>query len=266
MIKNKNLPHAIFLDIDGTLMENAKAPRIIYGDIPERNKKAIAKAQALGHKVIINTGRAFACLPEACFDGSVTFDGFVTALGACVEIGDTVVFRKDLDEKILDEILEYVLSNRLFCRFQGHEKRIYVDPDRSVPTLWTCVSSKKEFHDVLGDDRIAKITLDKNFSGEYLDFVSQRLNVYRHSPTAGEATSADCSKSRGMTLALEALGIPVERSIAMGDSINDTDMLRAAGTAVAMGNASDEVKKICDMVTLYDIEGGVGAAIEELLL
>ncbi|MBE6571513.1 MAG: HAD-IIB family hydrolase [Ruminococcaceae bacterium] len=266
MIKDKNLPHAIFLDIDGTLMESAGAASIIYGEIPERNKKAILKAQALGHKVLINTGRGYACLPEACFDKSITFDGFITGLGSYVEVDGKTVFRNDISDKALDEILEYVLSNKLCCRFHGKYKRIYADPEKRIPTLWEWIDSKESFYEMLGDDRISKITIDRNLSGEYLEFLSQRLEVYRHSPVIGEAVSAGCSKSRGMMLALEALGIPTERSIAMGDSINDTDVLRAAGTAVAPANACDEIKSICEVVTLSDVEGGVGAAIEELLL
>ncbi len=266
MIKNKNLPHAIFLDIDGTLMETGVAATIICGSIPERNKKAIIKAQSLGHKVLINTGRSYACLPKACFDGSIRFDGFVTALGSCVEIEEKSVFEQPIPHDILCEILDFVLSNKLFCRFQGHHSRIYADPEKSVPTLWTWVDSKEKFFELLGDDHIVKITADRDFTGEYLDFVSKRLKVYRHTPTTGEATTMGCGKERGMMLALDALGIPIERSIAMGDSINDLDVLCAAGTSVATENAKDTVKAVCDMVTLRDVDGGVGAAIEKLLL
>lgn len=265
MIKDKKMPHAIFLDIDGTLMENGTAATIIYGDIPERNKKAITKAQNLGHKVLINTGRSYACLPQACFDGSVTFDGFVTALGSHVEIAGKTVFEQNIPTKTLCEILDYVLENKLSCRFQGHHSRIYADPEKSVPTLWEWIDSKESFFDALGEDRIAKITIDRNFDGEYLDFISKKLHIYRHSPTAGEATTKGCGKAQGMMIALEALGIPAECSIAMGDSINDLDVLQAAGFSVATANACDEVKAICDTVTLCDIEGGVGAAIEKLL-
>ena len=266
MIKDKSLPHAIFLDIDGTLMENGKAATIIYGTIPEKNKCAIKKAQSLGHKVFINTGRSYACLPVACFDGSISFDGFVTALGSNVEIGGKTVFEQNIPNEMIGEILDYILENKLSCRFQGHHSRIYADPEKSLPTLWTWIDSKESFFELLGNDRIAKITIDRNFTGEYLDFVSKKLNIYRHTPTAGEATSKNCSKSLGMMIALESLGIPVERSIAMGDSVNDLDVLRIAGTSVATGNADDEVKAECEMVTLCAVDGGVGAAIEELLL
>ena len=52
----------------------------------------------------------------------------------------------------------------------------------------------------------------------------------------------------------------------MGDSVNDIDMLKNAGTAVAVGNASDKIKEIADFVSTPSREGGVAYALQELLL
>ena len=45
--------------------------------------------------------------------------------------------------------------------------------------------------------------------------------------------------------------------IVMGDSANDMEMLRAAGTGIAMGNASEEVKALADEVTDSVADDGV---------
>lgn len=37
------------------------------------------------------------------------------------------------------------------------------------------------------------------------------------------------------------LGIPMNETLAIGDSENDLDILRAAGTGIAMGNAPAEI-------------------------
>ena len=62
------------------------------------------------------------------------------------------------------------------------------------------------------------------------------------------------------------VGVPIEHCIAMGDSANDIDMLKVAGISVAMGDAIDEVKKICTYVSCDCKDGGVGQAIEKFLL
>ena len=64
----------------------------------------------------------------------------------------------------------------------------------------------------------------------------------------------------------ELISVPMERTIAMGDSSNDIDMLKSAGIAVAMGNAINEVKEICDFISCDAKDGGVAKALEKLIL
>ena len=73
-----------------------------------------------------------------------------------------------------------------------------------------------------------------------------------------------CSKSRAMNYAMEFLGIPFEQSIAMGDSMNDFDMIEKAGIGVAMGNAVPEIKDIADMITDDVNSAGVASALEKI--
>ena len=62
------------------------------------------------------------------------------------------------------------------------------------------------------------------------------------------------------------LGISMEETMAVGDSGNDAEMLKAAGLGVAMGNASKAIKDISDVVTLTNEECGVAHAIETYIL
>ena len=49
--------------------------------------------------------------------------------------------------------------------------------------------------------------------------------------------------------------------MAIGDSNNDLEMLKAAGKSIAMGNAIPEVKEACDYVTGTCEEDGFAEAI-----
>lgn len=53
--------------------------------------------------------------------------------------------------------------------------------------------------------------------------------------------------------------------IAFGDSMNDKSMFEVAGLAIAMGNASDELKQYADEVTLNHNENGIPHALKKLL-
>ncbi len=57
----------------------------------------------------------------------------------------------------------------------------------------------------------------------------------------------------------------MEDVMTMGDNWNDASMLEMAGRGVAMGNASDKIKKLCDYETVANDQDGVAKAIEEML-
>ncbi len=58
-------------------------------------------------------------------------------------------------------------------------------------------------------------------------------------------------------------GIPMEKTIACGDQLNDLTMIEAAGLGVAVGNAVQRVKEAADIVTVTNNEGAVGKIIRE---
>ena len=68
-----------------------------------------------------------------------------------------------------------------------------------------------------------------------------------------------------MKQVLEYYGTDISHCIAMGDSLNDSDMLEAAGISVAMGNAVDDIKSICDYVSVDADKGGVAVAIMKFI-
>ncbi|MBO4298872.1 MAG: HAD-IIB family hydrolase [Clostridia bacterium] len=62
-----------------------------------------------------------------------------------------------------------------------------------------------------------------------------------------------------------SLGIAREETLAVGDDGNDLGLLQAAGMAVAMGNATDEVKRACARVVADNDHDGVAELIGEIL-
>ena len=79
-----------------------------------------------------------------------------------------------------------------------------------------------------------------------------------------EMSPANFTKGSGLVELCDFLKIDIAEAVAVGDADNDKEVLQIAGCGVAMGNASDEIKKIADVVTLDNDSDGVAAAIERL--
>jgi Cof subfamily protein (haloacid dehalogenase superfamily) len=73
---------------------------------------------------------------------------------------------------------------------------------------------------------------------------------------------------KGAALSFLAKRFTIERheTMAIGDSLNDLDMIKAAGFGVAMGNAADSVKQAAQAVTGHHDAEGVAEAIEKYVL
>lgn len=81
-----------------------------------------------------------------------------------------------------------------------------------------------------------------------------------------ELSPTGISKGTGLSKLCKLLGIPVEQSIAVGDSGNDLEMIRAAGLGVAMANASPEILDAADVVVADNNHDGCAEAIRTFLL
>lgn len=71
----------------------------------------------------------------------------------------------------------------------------------------------------------------------------------------------DVTKATGLRFALDELGIPLERTVGVGDAENDQALLAECGLAAAVGNALDSLKACADVV----MTGTYGAGVAELL-
>ncbi len=259
-------PHAVFLDIDGTLLSG--------GVLPFENISAIARAQAQGHKIFLNTGRSLSFIPWKALEG-IRFDGICAGCGSYVEIDGRVLRSVALEPEFVAYVADaYKKSGRsLFMegeqacfRVNIQEKKEKANKMLSAASF-PCyeISDGNEFLEKYYEQRISKFTFwGEGFHREDKAIWEEKLRVIEH-PTYAESVIIGCDKALGMKVALDALGIPKEHSIAMGDSANDTEMLEYAGISVAMGNATEEIKQMCTYISTNASDGGVGHALEELL-
>ena len=80
-----------------------------------------------------------------------------------------------------------------------------------------------------------------------------------------EVLKKGVNKAFGLEKLAAALNIKPSEIAAIGDAANDIEMLEYAGLAIAMRNASEEVKAIADIVTDTNENNGVIKAIDKLI-
>lgn len=95
--------------------------------------------------------------------------------------------------------------------------------------------------------------------------LAKKCRMLESFSTAIEFGALQADKGKAFLDLADACGIRRSETAAFGDGGNDVDLLRAAGTAVAMGNAIQKVKDCADFVTEDNEHDGVARGILKLL-
>lgn len=87
----------------------------------------------------------------------------------------------------------------------------------------------------------------------------------RSLPHFCEILSVDAGKDKALAWVCSQTGVKVEEVIAFGNGFNDVEMLKWAGTGVAMAGAESVVFEVCDDLAKSPNEDGVAVYLESLL-
>lgn len=255
---------AIFFDIDGTLVDSA------FGKLSESTAAAIRKARENGHLCFINTGRTW-CLVKGIFEGQAEFDGYLLGCGTMILYRGGVLMHKtfspELSQRILDALEYYHIDallegvENVFCR---RDEEMYSDYFRRYAKQYQRLHFPDYTHAAGRYDKLFARTenradmqaFQRGFEQE-LDFIDRGEGFY-------EILSKGYSKSTAIRYLAGKLQIPMEDTVAVGDSNNDIPMLECVHTAIAMGNSTAEVLKMADYVTGSVERDGIWEALQWL--
>ncbi len=271
----------IALDIDGTLLDS-------HQQVPEANRVAIAEAVARGIEVALVTGRRYNfALPIAeKIPAPLTM---ILNNGAIVKSKDgTTQLRHLLPKDVALSVLRAMPDNHDGTAVQfdrvGKGQVVYEHIDWNDPVRGTYLLRNREYlaevtplETCLTEDPIQVMftgPMDRMLgvakridSLPFADQFSIARTFYESRNFAFvDVIRAGCSK--GATLAEWAAlrGIAREEIMAIGDNLNDREMLEYAGVPVVMGNSVAELKSFGWRETLSNDEAGVAQAITEYAL
>lgn len=76
-----------------------------------------------------------------------------------------------------------------------------------------------------------------------------------------EITNKNVNKWNAIAFLIEQLGIRKEEVMAIGDNVNDIEMIKNAGLGIAVNNSAPYIKEIADVIVLDNNSNGVAEAI-----
>ena len=267
---------AIFLDVDGTYAH--------HGYAPQGHIDAIRTARANGHAVFLCTGRPVSILPDHLL--APGFDGIVGGAGAHVVIGGQMIadvrFPTDVAAKAL-ELLDaadslYLIETPEATYTTRHAYAALAERastageagGEALRGLVDIVAVLQVRHDLasVGITKITSFYGTRSIAdvsaelGEQVAFFPS--SIAGMGSGAGEIFLSHITKAVGLEIAARHLGIALEDTIAMGDNLNDLEMLEIAGTAVAMDDGAAQAIELADLVVPGPDREGLVVAFEQL--
>ena len=97
------------------------------------------------------------------------------------------------------------------------------------------------------------------------DFAGRAAVTVSH-PMFLEFLAPGVNKGRAVRYLARHLGVDLRDTMAIGDQLNDREMLAEVGLGVAMGGARAEVREVARLVAPPVEEEGVAQVLEELIL
>jgi Cof subfamily protein (haloacid dehalogenase superfamily) len=259
----------VLADVDGTLVTKEKI-------LTARALQAVRDLRDAGIKFAITSGRppkgmAMLLAPLGIDTPIAGFNG-----GMWTNPDLSLIETRTLPRDVADETVKLMLDQGLDCWVYSGED--WLVRNREAPHVareeWTVKFSPKivqNFGNAL--DKAVKIVgisddlaLVEKCETATQHALGNRASAARSQPYYLDVTHPDANKGAAILYLSKRLGIAADAIATLGDQPNDTLMFAHSGLSIAMGNASDAVKKLATEVTTSSEEEGFANAIQRFIL
>jgi Cof subfamily protein (haloacid dehalogenase superfamily) len=269
----------IGIDVDGTLLDSD-------GHMPPANRDAIHDAVARGIHVALVTGRSYPYARPVA--EPLPLEVSLIVSNGAIERGmdGTTVARRLLDRHVARNVLSVARASRdaaalIFDR-DFERQLIYETMDWEHPArkgYWARnhrrIARSEPLEDALVEDPIqvmfngdvAAMRHLARLLREQAPQCSVSITEYeRRNFSLLDVTAQTATKGQALAWRAQQLGLTRDQVMAVGDNLNDLEMLEYAGTPVVMRNAVDDLKAKGWHVTGHQNDAGLAQAIVRFAL
>lgn len=239
------------------------------------------QARQNGHQVYLCTGRSKAEIYD--YITAVGFDGVIGAAGGFIEVHGKEIFHETIKPESAVIVSQYFNDKGIDFYLESNsglyasknliphlEWIIYGDVEHD-PAAKERKKQGSHFINALIQDSqmptedINKICFLETNGSKYQDiydafhdeFYMVRCTVPSFGDESGEMSVPGINKSTSIRILLEHLKGDIANTYAIGDGMNDAEMLDCVNTGIAMGNAKEGLKAIADYITTNLMEDGI---------
>ena len=286
----------IAIDLDGTLLNS-------YGEVSEATRKALIEAKNRGTEIVLASGRPISSTESIAIELG-TDNYLISGNGAAVydiKKQEIIYDRFLTKEQVLniaklceqnsffynvyteDEVIASSLSyNILFYHKENvkkiEEKRTHINVVQNIAEyieksgkekflkITVCDESKFIFNSIM--KRLKEIegidVLEVAYmSKKKIKFGTEDIDIQYYYT---EITNKNVNKWNAIQFLLDKLNIKKEEVIAIGDNVNDQEMIIEAGLGIAMGNSNPKTKEVANEIVSDNNSEGVLEAIKKYVL
>lgn len=238
-------------DIDGTIVKWDTG-------FSQNVKHCIKRMCARGIKVVLVTGRMHCATTPIAYELRLTTPIVSYQGGLIKDFSGKILYQNNLSDDYAKKIIKWARENNIHINLYLDDK-LYVEKDNDFVKKYT--DGKFVTYEVCSFDDLEITNVNKILAIDYNDaqkvtgWVDElhekypELYVVKSTPYFCEIGNPEATKSLGVEFLAKQWGIKKDEILTIGDQNNDIELLKAGGIAVAMGNATPELKTYADYIT-----------------
>ena len=248
-------PCYLFFDLDGTVLTHDRR-------LEQETLDAMLRVQAMGHKLIMNTGRSRGGYMRSNADAArvIPWDGTCFSASDIIFEGE-LLYENGVSLNDFTVWLEYCMEKRLDLWYCGRSYQQLFDFSKYASPMTETEREgwRQTAKTLFAENVLTNVSVMAVLDGD--DLPESGLCICQL-PTYADLFPAGCSKGEVVRIFCEKMGVSLDQCVGFGDSNNDVDMLRVCPTGVCMKNAP---QTLIDVATYHaKTENGVAEGLRML--
>ena len=258
----------IFIDIDGTLTNSKK-------EISAKTKEIINKITNKGIKVILCSGRPNPYTIEKSIEANASNIVMSNSGNLIYDYQNKkIIYINEIKKSDLMDIFNCCENLKLDCALNGINTRFINKYSKRTGKIINSINEINEPISQLSieSNNLINALLFKEYiiKSKIFDIGYVSLSVLNKDKNAEkyefDIMYKNGNKGQGIKILLNYLNIHVSETMCFGDYVNDIQMFKECDITIAMGNATEELKKMADYITTTNDNNGVASFLEKELL